>query len=44
MWRLIKLLLFLAVLAGLGLVSYAYMADLTPNQVRVSDPVTLAVD
>lgn len=44
MWRLIKLLLFLVILAGIGLVGYAYIADLTPNQIRVSEPVTLDVD
>lgn len=36
-----KLLLFLLVLGGVGLVSYAYLADLTPAQRRVSEPVTL---
>lgn len=44
MGRLIKLLLYLVGLAGIGLVGYAYMADLTPDQVRVSEPVTLEVD
>ncbi len=44
MWRLIKILFFLAVIAGIGLVGYAYIADLTPRQVRVSEPVTLDVD
>ncbi len=44
MWRLIKLLLFLLVLGGIGLVGYAYFADLTPVQERVSEPVTLDVD
>ncbi|WP_256369763.1 hypothetical protein [Tropicimonas sp. IMCC6043] len=41
MWRLIKLLLYLAVLGGIGLVGYAYLADLTPDQRRVVEPVTL---
>ena len=44
MWRLLKILLYLVVLAAIGLVGYAYIADLTPNQVRVSEPVTLDVD
>ncbi|WP_163887124.1 hypothetical protein [Aliiruegeria sabulilitoris] len=44
MWRLIKLLFFLVVIAGIGLVGYAYIADLTPTQQRVSEPVTLDVD
>ncbi|MFV0333587.1 MAG: hypothetical protein ACK5JR_05895 [Tropicimonas sp.] len=44
MWRLIKILLYLVVLAGIGLVGYAYLADLTPRQERVSEPVTLSVE
>lgn len=44
MRRLIKLLLYLVVLAGIGLVGYAYIADLTPSQLRVSEPVTLDVE
>ncbi len=44
MWRLLKLLLVLVVLAMIGLIGYAYVADMTPNQVRVSQPVTLDVD
>ncbi|SDI47205.1 hypothetical protein [Aliiruegeria lutimaris] len=44
MWRLIKLLFFLVVIAAIGLVGYAYIADLTPTQQRVSEPVTLDVD
>ncbi len=44
MRRLLKLLLYLVVLGAIGLVGYAYLADLTPTQTRVSDPVTLDVD
>ena len=38
---LFPLLLYLAVLGGIGLVGYAYLADLTPDQRRVVEPVTL---
>lgn len=41
MWRLIKILFVLLVLAGLGLVGYAYIADLTPEQETVSEPIML---
>ena len=29
---------------GIGLVGYAYIGDLTPSQVRVTEPITLDVD
>ena len=47
MWRLIKLLLFLAVLAAAGLVAYAYIgpvffpADFAATSQEVTRPVTL---
>lgn len=47
MWRLIKLLLFLAVLAAAGLVAYAYIgpvffpADFAAPSQEVTRPVTL---
>lgn len=44
MARLMKALLYLVVLAGIGLVGYAYLGDLTPERQEVSVPVTLDVD
>jgi hypothetical protein len=44
MGRLIKLVLGLAVLGFLGLVAYAYVADLTPAPQEVRAPVTLNAD
>lgn len=46
MWRLIKFLIFLAVLAFTGLVSYAYLgpffgADFSAPQSEIREPVTL---
>lgn len=41
MGRILKALVFLAVLALLGLTGYAYLADLTPPQERVTKPVVL---
>ena len=40
----IKTLLLLAVLAGVGLVGYAYLAKLDPEQKEVTIPVQLDVD
>jgi len=39
-----KLLLFLLVLGGIGLVGYAYVGDLTPEQQDVTIPVILDAD
>lgn len=39
-----KALLLLVVLGFLGLVGYAYLGDLTPDQVETREPVTLNVD
>jgi predicted small integral membrane protein len=41
MGRIIKLALVLAVAAFLGLVAYAYLGDMAPQQVPVSKPVVL---
>jgi hypothetical protein len=47
MWRLIKALLFFIILAGVGLVAYAYIgplffpADFAAPSQEVSQPVTL---
>ncbi len=49
-WRLIKGLFFLAVLAAIGLVAYAYLgpvffpADFAAPSQAVSEPVSLSVD
>lgn len=40
----LKLLLFLLVAGGLGLVGYAYFGDLSPDQADVSAPVDLNAD
>jgi hypothetical protein len=50
MWRLIKLLLILALLAGIALVAYAYVGplllpgDFEPPLREVSQPVDLDLD
>ncbi|PHQ82402.1 MAG: hypothetical protein COB65_09050 [Thalassobium sp.] len=50
MWRLIKFLLFLVVLAALALIAYAYVgpiffpADFAAPVEEVTKPVTLDVD
>lgn len=41
LWRLIKLVLILAVLGFIGLSGYAYLGDLSPEQRAVTQPVTL---
>lgn len=41
MGRIIKALLVLAIAAFLALVAYAYLVDLTPEQVPVTKPVEL---
>lgn len=41
MGRLIKFLLFLLVIGALGVVGYAYLGDLTPEQDEISEPVEL---
>lgn len=50
MWRLIKAVFFLALLAGVGLVAYAYVgpiffpADFAPPSEQISLPVTLEAE
>jgi hypothetical protein len=41
MWRLVKLVLVLVILGGIGLTGYAYLGDLSPVQREVTQPVTL---
>jgi hypothetical protein len=41
---LFRLVLFLVVIGALGLVGYAYLGDLSPNQSDVSEPVNLNAD
>ena len=40
----VKSLLLLVALGALGLVGYAFLADLTPEQIDVTLPVQLNVD
>jgi len=42
--KVFKLLLFLAVSGFVGLVGFAYLGDLTPDQTELRAPVTLDVD
>ncbi|SHE45606.1 hypothetical protein SAMN05444339_101415 [Loktanella atrilutea] len=50
MWRLIKALFFLAVLAALALIAYAYAGplffpgDFAPPTQEITQPVTLGTD
>jgi hypothetical protein len=44
MGRLIKAVLVLAILGFVGLVGYAYLADLAPQSTEVKVPVILNVD
>jgi hypothetical protein len=44
MWRLIKFLLLLAVIAVLGLLGYSYSGYLQPVQTEITQPVELDVD
>ena len=44
MGRLIKLLVFLGVVAFLALTGYAYLGDMSPKQSTISQPVILNVD
>jgi hypothetical protein len=41
MGRIVKVLVILALLGLAGLTAYAYLADLTPAQNRVTKPVVL---
>ena len=50
MWRLLKVLIFLALLAAAALVAYAYVgpiffpADFAPPSQTITQPVTLKTD
>lgn len=41
MFRLVKVLFYLAVLVAAAVVGYAYIGDLSPEQSDVSEPVNL---
>lgn len=41
MFRLLKILFYLAVLIGAAVVGFAYLGDLSPEQSDVTAPVTL---
>lgn len=43
MFRILKALVTLLLFAFIGLVAYAYLGDLTPEQSEVSQPVELDV-
>lgn len=42
--RIIKLVFVLVIFGSLGLVGYAYVADLSPEQTKITVPVTLNAD
>jgi len=44
MFRLLKLLVFLALIGFVGLTGYAYLGDLSPEQSEINQPVTLDVE
>lgn len=44
MWRVIKVLFFVILLGGLGLLGYSYSGYLMPQQERITAPVDLDVD
>lgn len=44
MITLLKIIFVLVLLGGIGLVGYAYLGDLSPEQTDVVEPVTLQVD
>lgn len=44
MGRLIKLVVVLALLGFIGLTGFAYLADLSPTQTEIRQPVTLDAD
>lgn len=44
MFRVLKALIVFVLFAFLGLVAYAYLGDLSPEQSEVSQPVELDVD
>lgn len=42
--RLLKLVILLMLLGAIGLVAYAYLVDLSPQQEQITLPVTLNAD
>ncbi len=44
MLRILKILFVLALLGFAGLAGYAYLGDMTPARVEISEPVELNVD
>lgn len=44
MFRLLKLLIFLGIVGVIALTGYAYLVDLSPQQVETVEPVILNVD
>lgn len=38
---LLKLVVFVVLMGALGLIGYAYLGDISPNQTDVSEPVNL---
>lgn len=44
MGRIIKLIVFLAIVGFVGLVGFSYLGDLSPRQDVVNQPVVLDVD
>lgn len=44
MGRLLKLVIFLAIVGFVALVGYAYLGDLSPTQGEITNPVTLNAD
>ncbi len=40
----IKGLFYIAILAALGVIGYAYLGDMTPDQAEMTEPVVLDVD
>jgi len=44
MVRLLKALIFLVIVGFIGLVGFAYLGDLTPEQSEVNESLTLDVD
>lgn len=44
MGRIIKVLVFLVLLGFIGLVGYAYLGDLSPDQSEMREPVKLDVN
>ena len=41
MRHIVKLVVILALLGGIGLVGYAYVGDLSPQRSQVTEPVSL---